>query len=58
MTGIGIARVSWEPQGGTHSGRKVWSGDRKELRANPGKDADVAFGVRNLEVVGLLGRVE
>lgn len=50
--------MSWEPQGGTHSGRKVWSGDRQELRANPGKDADVAFGVRNLEVVGLLGRVE
>lgn len=40
------ARVSWKPQGETHAGR--------ELRTEPGEDADVAFGVRGLEVLGPL----
>lgn len=38
LTGMDRARASWKPQGESHSGKKVWSGDLWELRAcKPGK---------------------
>lgn len=50
-----VITVLWKPQGDSHSGRKE-DGVRgwRELRAEPGEDADVAFVVSGLEVTGPL----